>query len=131
MLFEHTEHVSLASRSASFDMEASRNRVVREGSVTSHSPSMAATTELTPMASPSTHSTTARPMVPSMIFSSRVMPPIFSKRLAASLGASGVSLISGGQICGWQQKEGFEDLQKLGVRACLVDEVRGHICTET
>jgi len=63
------------------------------------SPSMAATTELTPMASPVTHNTTAKPMVASMIRSSRLIGPIFSNRSAAALGASGVSLISGGDNC--------------------------------
>ena len=60
---------------------------------------MAATTELTPMASPVTHSTTAKPMVASMIRSSRLMGPIFSNRSEAALGASGVSLTSGGHNC--------------------------------
>lgn len=108
---EHTEHVRLASHNTSLDTEASTNRDVREGSMNRHSPSMAATTELTPMASPSTHSTTASPMVPSMIFSSRVMPPILSKRLAASLGASGVSLISGGEICS-RERNSFKAVEE-------------------
>lgn len=60
---------------------------------------MAATTELTPIASPVTHSTTAKPIVASMICSSRLMGPIFFSRSAAAVGASGVSLISGGFSC--------------------------------
>lgn len=66
---------------------------------------MAAVTELTPMASPSTHSTTAKPIVPSMIFSSLLMGPIFSNLSAAAFGASGVSLISGGLNCSQQQQQ--------------------------
>ncbi len=51
------------------------------------------------MASPVTHNTTAKPMVASMMRSSRLIGPIFSNRSAAALGASGVSLISGGDNC--------------------------------
>lgn len=62
-------------------------------------PSIAATTELTPMASPVTQRTTAKAMVPSMIFSSLLMGPIFCSRSAAAAGACGVSFISGGHSC--------------------------------
>ena len=60
---------------------------------------MAATTELTPMASPVTQSTTAKAMVASIILSSRLIGPIFSSRSEAAAGALGVSLISGGHNC--------------------------------
>mmetsp|Transcript_14037 Transcript_14037/g.42362 ORF Transcript_14037/g.42362 Transcript_14037/m.42362 type:complete len:237 (+) Transcript_14037:3050-3760(+) len=59
-------------------------------------PIMAATTALMPTASPATQRARAKPMVASMIFSSRLMAPILSSFSIACRGASGVSLISGG-----------------------------------
>jgi len=60
---------------------------------------MAAVTAGTPSLSPITQSTTAPSMVPSMMRSSRDMPPISASFALAARGASGVSVTSGRHTC--------------------------------
>ena len=64
-----------------------------------------------------TQSARAKPMVASMIFSSRLMAPICSSFSKACLGASGVSFISGGASCGPESTAPFQSAPQAAHQA--------------